>query len=158
MTVRRDTGRRPPCRCPTRRGASPDLSAKSRPSCSRPPACVATPDVAVDTYDAFRSASTRLGGFLVAHWCGDTACEDRVNDETKATIRCLPREPQAPDTPCIVCGAAGNRTRHVGPGVLTRGDRASRARQAVPRAPPLPCVPLPIAALARRVCGVSRAP
>jgi prolyl-tRNA synthetase len=44
-------------------------------------------------------------GLAVAGWCGSPACEERVKDETKATIRCLPLERQAPDTPCIACGA-----------------------------------------------------
>jgi prolyl-tRNA synthetase len=44
-------------------------------------------------------------GFVVAPWCGDPACEQRVKDESSATIRCLPLD----DRPvhagaCICCG------------------------------------------------------
>jgi prolyl-tRNA synthetase len=49
------------------------------------------------------------GGFVYAGWCGGEACEDRVKDETKATIRCLPdeefRSPEAPQR-CLVCDEA----------------------------------------------------
>jgi len=45
------------------------------------------------------------GGFVEAGWCGDPACEARVKEETKATIRLLPLDRK--DTggaPCVVCG------------------------------------------------------
>jgi prolyl-tRNA synthetase len=45
------------------------------------------------------------GGFVEAGWCGDAACEARVKEETKATIRLLPLDKK--DTggaPCVVCG------------------------------------------------------
>jgi len=45
------------------------------------------------------------GGFVEAGWCGDAACEARVKEETKATIRLLPLDRK--DTggaPCVVCG------------------------------------------------------
>jgi prolyl-tRNA synthetase len=49
------------------------------------------------------------GGFVYAGWCGSGACEDKVKDDTKATIRCLPfeefRSETAPEA-CLVCGAA----------------------------------------------------
>jgi prolyl-tRNA synthetase len=44
------------------------------------------------------------GGFMLAPWCGSEECEAKVKSETKATIRFLPVEPQAPSGACIVCG------------------------------------------------------
>jgi prolyl-tRNA synthetase len=59
---------------------------------------------------AFRDANTRgvtsradfdagleAGGFLRVAWGGDTADEERVNDETRASIRCYPLGSDAPD-------------------------------------------------------------
>lgn len=47
------------------------------------------------------------GGFVYAGWCGSAECEERVKDETKATIRCLPfeefRSTEAPEK-CLACG------------------------------------------------------
>ena len=31
-------------------------------------------------------------GFARAWWCGNEACEDKVKEETQATIRCIPME------------------------------------------------------------------
>jgi prolyl-tRNA synthetase len=58
----------------------------------------------VDTYEEFRRVLEEDGGFLMAHWCGDAACEARVNDETGATIRCIPLDAPAEDGRCIVDG------------------------------------------------------
>jgi prolyl-tRNA synthetase len=58
-------------------------------------------------YDAFRTMVAEKGGFFFAGWCGSVACEDKVKDETKATIRVLPdeefRSDPAPEH-CLVCG------------------------------------------------------
>ena len=47
------------------------------------------------------------GGFVYAGFCGSTACEAEIKEETKATIRVLPdeefRSPVAPTT-CVWCG------------------------------------------------------
>ena len=32
------------------------------------------------------------GGFILAHWDGTTEIEERIKEETKATIRCIPFE------------------------------------------------------------------
>jgi prolyl-tRNA synthetase len=44
------------------------------------------------------------GGFMLTGWCGSDECEAKVKAETKATLRFLPIETKAPETPCIVCG------------------------------------------------------
>ena len=43
-------------------------------------------------------------GWSLAHWCGDPACEEAVKGETKATIRCIPRDRPEERGACIVCG------------------------------------------------------
>jgi prolyl-tRNA synthetase len=58
-------------------------------------------------YDEFREIMDGPGGFVFAGWCGDASCEDKVKDDTKATIRVLPDEEfRSPETPqhCVVCG------------------------------------------------------
>lgn len=65
----------------------------------------------VDDYDAFRAIMEEKGGFVYAGWCGSAACEARVKEETKATIRVLPfpefRSSSAPRA-CLVCGTEGS--------------------------------------------------
>ena len=47
--------------------------------------------VKVDTYDQFKEQIEK-GGFILAHWDGTTETEERIKEETKATIRCIPFE------------------------------------------------------------------
>ncbi len=45
------------------------------------------------------------GGFVEAGWCGDAACEAKVKEETKATIRVLPLPGgDTKGSTCIICG------------------------------------------------------
>jgi prolyl-tRNA synthetase len=58
----------------------------------------------VDSYDDFKKKIEDPGGFLLAHWDGTRATEDRIAAETKATIRCLPfNRPREPGR-CMVTG------------------------------------------------------
>lgn len=46
-------------------------------------------------------------GFIKANWCGDPACEDRIHDETGATLRCIPFDGEQEvigDGTCVCCG------------------------------------------------------
>ena len=43
----------------------------------------------VDTYEEFKRALEGEGGFVVAHWDGTSETEERIKEETKATIRCM---------------------------------------------------------------------
>jgi prolyl-tRNA synthetase len=59
----------------------------------------------VDTWDAFASKNEELdGGFFHAHWCGSADCEAAIQEETKATLRCIPFEREAEKGACIKCG------------------------------------------------------
>ncbi len=63
---------------------------------------------AVDTYEEFKVAIEE-GGFILAHWDGTAETEERVKEETKATIRCIPLEgDQTPGT-CMVTGRPSPR-------------------------------------------------
>jgi len=60
----------------------------------------------VSDYAEFGEIMDGPGGFVFAGWCGGAECEERVKNETKATIRVLPdeefRSEQAPER-CLVC-------------------------------------------------------
>ncbi len=43
----------------------------------------------VDTYEEFKEQIEK-GGFVLAHWDGTSETEERIKEETKATIRCIP--------------------------------------------------------------------
>jgi len=44
------------------------------------------------------------GGFANAHWCGDGACEEKIKDDLKVSIRCIPFDAVAEPGKCICCG------------------------------------------------------
>jgi len=46
------------------------------------------------------------GGFVLAKWCGNEACEDKIA-ELKVSIRCLPLQQSHTAGHCVVCGQAG---------------------------------------------------
>ena len=58
----------------------------------------------IDDYNEFKKAIDNPGGFLNSHWCGSTECEQKVKDDTKATIRLIPFERKNEQGECIVCG------------------------------------------------------
>jgi len=44
------------------------------------------------------------GGFALSHWCGDGACEEKIKNDLKVTIRCIPFEGEEEEGTCICCG------------------------------------------------------
>jgi prolyl-tRNA synthetase len=66
----------------------------------------------VDTWDAFKSKLDDPGGFLLAHWCGSTECEQTIQDETRATIRCLAFGQPEEKGKCIRCDGESTRRVH----------------------------------------------
>lgn len=54
------------------------------------------------TYDEFKA--TVEGGFALAWWCGQSECEAKIKQETKATSRCIPLEHEGGQGACIYCG------------------------------------------------------
>jgi len=59
----------------------------------------------LDDYEAFKTQMQEgLPGFVRAHWCGGGECEARVQEETKATIRCLPLDADQERGACLCCG------------------------------------------------------
>ena len=63
----------------------------------------------VDDYAKFNGILDGEGGFLWSHWCGSGECEEKIKDETKATIRNIPRDAPAEEGKCIKCGARSER-------------------------------------------------
>jgi prolyl-tRNA synthetase len=58
----------------------------------------------VDTYTEFKKVLEEKGGFISAHWDGTTETEDRIKEETKATIRCIPIDVEKENGVCIFSG------------------------------------------------------
>jgi prolyl-tRNA synthetase len=58
----------------------------------------------VDSYAEFKEILENKGGFIAAHWDGTTATEDRIKEETKATIRCIPIDSKNEPGTCMLTG------------------------------------------------------
>ncbi len=57
----------------------------------------------VDTYDEFKKEIEK-GGFILAHWDGTPETEEKIKEETKATIRCIPLDGDKTPGICMVTG------------------------------------------------------
>ena len=57
-----------------------------------------------ETYDEFKTLIEEKGGFVWAHWDGSSETEERIKNETKATIRCIPLEGPEHPGKCIFTG------------------------------------------------------
>jgi prolyl-tRNA synthetase len=62
----------------------------------------------VDTWGEFLE-KIEEGGFLLAHWDGTTETEDKIKEETKATIRTIPLDAPAEKGKCIYSGKPSER-------------------------------------------------
>jgi len=57
----------------------------------------------VDTWDAFKT-QIETGGFISAHWDGTAETEEKIKEETKATIRCIPLDATEESGVCVYSG------------------------------------------------------
>ena len=62
----------------------------------------------VDTWDDFKDQIER-GGFISAHWDGTAETEEKIKEETKATIRCIPLISTMESGKCIYSGAESSK-------------------------------------------------
>jgi len=58
----------------------------------------------VDTYKEFKEVLDTKGGFVYAHWDGTKETEEKIKEETKATIRCIPLDQKAEEGKCVFSG------------------------------------------------------
>jgi len=61
----------------------------------------------VKTYDEFKHALKKKGGFIRACWCSSPTCEKKIKEDTGATIRLIPFEKEESFSKCIYCGEEG---------------------------------------------------
>jgi prolyl-tRNA synthetase len=58
----------------------------------------------VDSWEEFKDVINTKGGFISAHWDGTGETEDRIKEETKATIRCIPLDNIQEEGKCVFSG------------------------------------------------------
>jgi len=55
-------------------------------------------------YEEFKRIMHETPGFVKTMWCGSGECEDKLKEETGATIRCIPFEQEHVGDKCLICG------------------------------------------------------
>ncbi len=63
----------------------------------------------VSSYEEFKKVLDTKGGFILAHWDGTTETEEKIKNETKATIRCIPLDENFEAGVCMVTGKPSPR-------------------------------------------------
>jgi prolyl-tRNA synthetase len=58
----------------------------------------------VDSFDEFKKVLDEKTGFVLAHWDGTPETEEKIKEETKATIRCIPLNNEQEAGVCIYSG------------------------------------------------------
>ena len=58
----------------------------------------------VDTWEEFKDVLDNKTGFVIAHWDGTSETEEKIKEETKATIRCIPLNNELEEGKCIYSG------------------------------------------------------
>jgi len=62
----------------------------------------------VDSWDEFKAVIEK-GGFILAHWDGTAETEQKIKDETKATIRLIPIDGTQEQGRCVFSGKPSNQ-------------------------------------------------
>jgi prolyl-tRNA synthetase len=63
----------------------------------------------VETYDDFKTTLEEKGGFIRVHWAGTSEDEDKIKEQTRATIRCFPLDPPEGQGRCFYTGKKTDR-------------------------------------------------
>ena len=58
----------------------------------------------LDTWADFKDILNNKGGFIMAHWDGTSETEEKIKEETKATISCIPFDSPEEEGRCIYSG------------------------------------------------------
>lgn len=63
----------------------------------------------VDDYNVFKELLETKGGFFFCHWDGTSETEEKIKEETKATIRCIPFDIPSEKGVCMYSGNPSER-------------------------------------------------
>jgi prolyl-tRNA synthetase len=63
----------------------------------------------IDEWSDFLGVINNQGGFIMAHWDGTAETEEKIKEETKATIRCIPFDSPDEEGKCVYSGKPSKR-------------------------------------------------
>lgn len=107
VCVRRDNGQKTPVPLDSLKTALPDLLMDIQKSLFKKALEFQTANTHdIGNYEEFKSMIEEQRGFIRTFWCGKSACEEKIKDETMATIRVIQLEDDKPiaEGKCILCG------------------------------------------------------
>jgi prolyl-tRNA synthetase len=64
---------------------------------------------AVNSFEDFKTIIKNKGGFVSAHWDGTAETEDKIKEQTKATIRCIPNDAIEEIGVCVFSGKPSSK-------------------------------------------------
>ncbi len=68
---------------------------------------------ATTDYEEFKKIMKETPGFVKTMWCGSQECEDKLKEETGATIRCIPFHQEHVGDKCLICGGKAEKMVYV---------------------------------------------
>jgi prolyl-tRNA synthetase len=66
--------------------------------------CLEEKTSVVMNYEEFKKVLAEKGGFIKSSWCSSPKCEEKIKEETGATIRLRPFKKEEPAADCVYCG------------------------------------------------------
>lgn len=64
-------------------------------------------------YEKFKALMDKKPGFVKTMWCGCRECEDKIKEDTQATIRCIPFDQTPAGDRCMICGREAKHVVYV---------------------------------------------
>ncbi len=106
VCVRRDNGQKTPVPLDSIKEALPELLSDIQESLFKKALEFQTANTHdIVNYEEFKSTIEEKRGFIRTFWCGKSVCEEKIKDETMATIRVIPLEDdkRRVEGQCILC-------------------------------------------------------
>ena len=105
ILVRRDNRDKKACELPEMADATEDILDKIQDNLyKRAQKMQRENTYIVDSYAEFQSILNDKGGFMLAHWDGTVETAEKIQNETKASIRIVPQNEDASPGKCMVTG------------------------------------------------------
>jgi len=111
ICVRRDNGQKEPVPLDSLKARLPELLSDIQKSLYEKALEFRTTNTHdIKSYQEFKSTLEEQRGFLRAFWCGRSSCEEKIKEETMATIRVILLEEDRlkAEGKCILCGETSN--------------------------------------------------
>jgi prolyl-tRNA synthetase len=115
VCVRRDNGQKEPVLLDSLRTRLPEILTDIQKSLYEKALEFQTSNTHdIESYEEFKLTLEEQKGFLRTFWCGQSACEEKIKEETMATIRVILLELDRSKTEgkCILCGEKSNKVAY----------------------------------------------